>query len=64
MIKINDDKKDELEKRTIIVLEKTKKRIVDYGRERNTLYKYFKECQDLDKWEEYLKKIEKLIENL
>lgn len=55
------DKRIELlEERTVIFLEKTKKR-EKYKSERKTLFDFSEERNNLDAWEEYLNKIEKEI---
>ena len=54
-------KKEELEKRTIIVLEKTKKYIMQFGEERKILDKYLIDACNFEEWEEYLLKVEEKI---
>lgn len=57
------DKKEELSKRTINLLEKTKKHMNKYPTERKTLDKFLIEASNLEEWEEYVKKMEKKIED-
>lgn len=57
------DKKEELSKRTINLLEKTKKYMNKYPIERKTLDKFLIEASNLEEWEEYVKKMEKKIED-
>lgn len=54
------DKRIELlEKRTVAILEKTKKKKEKYKDERKKLFDFSEEKSDLDAWENYLNKIEK-----
>lgn len=51
----------ELQKRTILVLEKSKKNINEYGRERKILDQYLrKNCYDIE-WERYLITVEQKL---
>lgn len=57
------DKKEELSKRTIALLEKTKKCMDKYPKERRNLDKFLIEGSNLNEWEQYVEKIEKEVEN-
>lgn len=54
--------KEELSKRTIKLLELTRKKVDKYGNERKILDKYFRDCIDdenyMMEWENYLNKFE------
>lgn len=56
---------EELKHRTVVVLEKTKKKMNKYMNERKKLYEYFiknSNAKELEEWEEFVKKIEKNLE--
>ncbi len=56
------DKRIELlEKRTVEILEKTKKKKEKYKDERKKLFDFSEEKSNLDAWENYLNEIEKEI---
>lgn len=57
------DKKEELSKRTINLLEKTKKCMHKYPKQRKLLDKFLIEAGDLDAWEEYVRKVEEEVKN-
>lgn len=57
------DRKEELARRTIALLEKTKKCMYKYPTQRKLLDKFLVEAGDLDAWEEYIRKVEKEVEN-
>lgn len=59
---MNINKKQELERRTIKILESTKNHINKYSNERNILYNYFKDGKDLIEWEEFLNNFETEID--
>lgn len=54
--------KEELSKRTVKLLELTRKKVDKYGNERKILDKYFRDCIDdenyMMEWENYLNKFE------
>ena len=55
---------DELKRRTIDVLEKTKKEKTRYAEERKKIYSYFVESSKVDnlkEWEEFLIAFEKIL---
>lgn len=54
-----DKRLELLEKRTVAILEKTKKKKEKYKDERKKLFDFSEEKSDLDAWENYLNKIEK-----
>lgn len=58
------DKKEELSKRTIKLLEKTKKHMNKYPTERKTLDEFLMEASNLNEWEEYVEKMEKEVEDV
>lgn len=52
---------EELSKRTILVLEKTKKYIKYFAEERKVLDSYLREANNFEEWENYLIKVEAKI---
>lgn len=52
---------DDLSRRTILLLENTKKQYVKYSKERNLLYRYLVNKNDLINWEKYLNQLEEVI---
>ena len=58
---MKDDKISQLTRKTIDLLEKTKKQYKMYEKERQELYRYFVNESDLEKWEAYINKFEEII---
>lgn len=52
---------EELSKRTIILLEQTKKQYKDYGEQRKILYSYLINKNDAANWRKYLDQLEEVI---
>jgi len=59
--KLKNSKIEELNKRTILLLEKTKKEYKKFAEERKQLYCYLVDKDDLTKWEKYVEQLEKII---
>lgn len=60
-IKLNNSKIEELNQRTVTLLEATKKEYKKFAAERKQLYCYLVNKDDLVKWERYVKKLEEII---
>lgn len=60
-IKLKNSKIEDLNRRTIILLEKTKKQYKQYEQERKQLYSYLVNKNDLEKWEKYVCQLEEVI---
>lgn len=60
-IKLKNSKIEDLNRRTIILLEKTKKQYKQYEQERKQLYSYLVNKNDLEKWEKYVYQLEEVI---
>lgn len=60
---MNNDKIEELSKRTVQLLEKTKKQRNLYEMERKQLYDYFIKRENIEEWEKYIVKLEELTKN-
>lgn len=58
---MKNDKIEELSKKTVELLEKTKKHYKSYENERKKLYQYFVNKKDIEKWEAYINEFEELI---
>lgn len=58
---MNNSKIQQLSKKTIELLEATKKEMTKYAIERKKLFKYFANKNDVEKWEKYIVEIEELI---
>lgn len=58
---MDSSKIQQLSKKTIELLEATKKEITKYAIERKELFKYFANKNDVEKWEEYIVEMEELI---
>lgn len=58
---MKNNKIDDLAKRTIILLENTKKEKIKFAKERKLLYCYLVNKKDLIKWEKYLIQLEDVI---
>ncbi|MCI8548391.1 MAG: hypothetical protein HFJ38_05830 [Bacilli bacterium] len=58
---MNNSKIEDLTKRTIILLENTKKEYVKFTEERNLLYGYLVDKNNVVKWEKYLNQLEEII---
>ena len=61
VIKLNNSKIEELNRKTILLLEKTKKEYKRYTEERKQLYSYLVNKDDLIEWEKYVNKLEEII---
>lgn len=53
-----DKKIEELSKRSIQILEKTKKSMQQYTEERKKLFNYLVEKNDIESWEAYIAELE------
>ncbi len=60
-IKLNNSKIEELNQRTVILLEATKKEYKKFAEERKQLYCYLVNKDDLVEWEKYVNKLEEII---
>jgi len=60
-IKLNNSKTEELNRKTILLLERTKKEYKKFAEERKQLYCYLVNKDDLIEWEKYVNKLEKKI---
>lgn len=60
---MNNDKIEELSKRTVQLLEKTKKQRNLYEMERKQLYDYFIKRENIEEWEKYIVELEELTKN-
>lgn len=60
-IKLNNSKIEELNQRTVILLEATKKEYKKFAEERKQLYCYLVDKDDLVEWEKYVNKLEEII---
>lgn len=58
---MDNSKIQQLSKKTIELLEATKKEITKYAIERKKLFKFFANKNDVEKWEEYIVEMEELI---
>ena len=58
---MNNSKIQQLSKKTIELLEATKKEMTKYAIERKKLFEYFANKNDVEKWEKYIEEKEKLI---
>ncbi len=58
---MNNSKIQQLSKKTIELLEATKKEMTKYAIERKKLFEYFANKNDVEKWEKYIVEIEELI---
>lgn len=58
---MKNSKIEDLSRRTIILLENTKKEYVKFAKERNLLYRYLVNKNDLTNWEKYVKQLEEVI---
>ena len=59
--KLKNSKIEDLSRRTIILLVNTKKEFVKFAKERNLLYRYLVNKNDLTNWEKYVKQLEEVI---
>lgn len=59
---MKNNKIQELEKRTILLLEKTKKEYKKFAEERKRLYCYLINKNEIPEWEKYVCQLEELIE--
>jgi len=60
-IKLKNSKLEELTKKTILLLEKTKKDYKKYEKERKQLYVYLVNKNEVETWEKYVKELEEII---
>lgn len=60
---MNNDKIEWLLKRTVQLLEKTKKQYDLYKKERKQLYIYFIKRENIEEWEKYIVELEELTKN-
>lgn len=60
-IKLNNSKIEELNQRTVTLLEATKKEYKKFATERKQLYCYLVNKDDLVEWEKYVNKLEEII---
>lgn len=58
---MNNSKIEDLSRRTIILLENTKKEYAKFAEERNLLYRYLVNKDDLVNWEKYVNQLEEVI---
>lgn len=59
--KLKNSEIDELSKRTIILLEQTKKQYKTYEEQRKILYSYLIKKNDAANWRKYLEQLEEVI---
>ncbi len=58
---MRNSKVEDLSKRTLKLLEKTKKETEKYKNERKKLFQFWLNGNELEKWDEYVTKLEELI---
>lgn len=58
---MGENKIDELSRRSINFLEKTKKSMEKYSQERQKLFKYLVDKDDIENWEAYLIELEQIV---
>ncbi len=58
---MKNSKLEELTKKTILLLEKTKKDYKKYEKERKQLYAYLVNKNDVETWEKYVKELEEIM---
>lgn len=58
---MKNSKIEELSKRTLRLLERTKKETEKYKNERKKLFQFWLNGNELEKWDEYVTKLEKII---
>lgn len=58
---LKNSKIEDLSRRTVTLLENTKKDYIKFAKERNLLYRYLVNKDDLTNWEKYVNQLEGVI---